>query len=249
MIFRDLFSDRARLYSKYRPEYPDSLFEWVAGLVPNHKSVWDCATGSGQAAKGLARFFEHVIATDASAEQIAQAEPNPKIEYRIADSSSSGLADHSVDMVTVAQALHWLDLDAFYAEARRVVRPGGAVVIWGYGDPILETESLQKILHAFNRGTIEEFWMPERMILLERYAKVPFPFREVETPEMDLEREWTLPELAGYLRTWSATANYVKQKLVDPIPELESKLAEYWGKSERRRLVRWPLHIRAGYAD
>jgi SAM-dependent methyltransferase len=197
----------------------------------------------------LARYFERVIATDASAEQIAQAEPDPKVQYRVADSASSGLADNSMDMVTVAQALHWLDLKAFYAEATRVALPGGAVVIWGYGDPILETEPLQKTLHAFNRGTIEEFWMPERLILLERYAKIPFPFREIETPQMDLEREWTLSELVGYLRTWSATANYVKQKRIDPIPGIESKLAKDWGEKERRRLIRWPLHIRAGYAD
>ena len=249
MTFRDLFSERARLYSKYRPEYPEALFEWIAGLIPDHETVWDCATGSGQAAKGLARHFDRVIATDASAEQIAEAEPDPKIEYRVADSSSSHLPDHSVDMVTVAQALHWLDLDAFYTEARRVVKPGGAVVIWGYGDPVLETEPLQKILHGFNRGTLEEFWMPERLMLLEGYAKVPFPFREIETPQMNLKREWTLSELAGYLRTWSATANYVKQKHLDPIPEVESRLAEHWGENERRRPVRWPLHIRAGYAD
>lgn len=249
MTFRDLFSERAKLYSKYRPDYPDALFEWVSGIVSNHNSVWDCGTGSGQAAKGLARYFDRVMATDASAEQIANAEPDPKIEFRVADSSSSDLPDQSVDMVTVAQALHWFDLDPFYAEAKRVVRPGGAVVIWGYGDPVLETAPLQEILHAFNRGTIEEFWMPERRILLERYEKVAFPFREIETPQMDLEREWNLSELTGYLRTWSATANYLKQTRVDPIPEVESKLAEHWGENERRRLIRWPLHIRAGYAD
>lgn len=249
MSFKDLFSERAKLYSKYRPEYPEELFEWVSGLVENHDAVWDCATGSGQAAKGLARYFDRVIATDASAEQIGQAEADAKIEYRVADSSSSGLPDRSVDMVTVAQALHWLDLDKFYSEARRVVRPGGAVVIWGYGDPVLETQPLQEILHAFNRGTIEDFWMPERQILLDGYAKVLFPFREIKTPAMNLEREWTLTELAGYLRTWSATANYVKQTGTDPILVVESALAERWGENERRRLVRWPLHIRAGYAD
>ncbi|MGZ3710078.1 MAG: class I SAM-dependent methyltransferase [Bdellovibrionota bacterium] len=249
MTFKDLFSERAKLYSKYRPEYPEKLFEWINTLVETHDSAWDCATGSGQAAKGLASYFTRVIATDASEEQLAQAAKDPRIEYRVADASSSGLPDHSVDMVTVAQALHWLDLDSFYAEARRVVKPGGAVVIWGYGDPILETEQLSGILNEFNRGKIEEFWMPERMILLDRYAKVPFPFREVQVPVMNLEREWTLGELSGYLRTWSATANYIKKTGEDPIPAVTAALSEHWGESKRRRLVRWPLHIRAGYAD
>lgn len=249
MSFKDLFSERAKLYSKYRPEYPEALFEWVAGVAASHKAVWDCATGNGQAAKGLARYFDRVIATDASAEQISQAEPDSKIEYRVANAAGSGLPDGSVDMVTVAQALHWFDFDAFYAEARRVLKPGGAIVVWGYGDPILETEPLEKILHAFNRGTLEEFWMPERHIVLDRYSTVPFPFREIAHPEMNIEHEWSLPELIGYVRTWSATANYVKKTGLDPIPEIESRLTQHWGENERRRLIRWPLHIRAGYAD
>jgi SAM-dependent methyltransferase len=249
MTFKDLFSDRAKLYSKYRPEYPDALFEWVSGVVPNHKAVWDCATGSGQAAKGLAKYFDRVIATDASAEQIAQAEQSPKIEYRVADASDSGLPDHSVDMVTVAQALHWFDLDTIYSEAKLVVRPGGALVVWGYGDPVLDSEPLEKILHTYNRGTIEEYWMPERQIILDGLKTVPFPFREIETPGMHLEKDWSLPDLIGYVRTWSATANYIKQTKSDPVPAIESALAEHWGGNENRRLGRWPLHIRAGYAD
>ncbi len=249
MVFKDHFSDRAKLYSQYRPEYPEALFQWASSLVPDHKTVWDCATGNGQAAKGLARHFDLVIATDASAEQISHAEPDPRIEFRVATADASGLPDRSVDMVTAAQALHWLDLDSFYAEVRRVLKPGMAIVIWGYGDPVLEIEPLQKILQGFNRGTLEEYWRPERLTLLERYANVPFPFREIPTPEMNLEREWTLAEFTGYLRTWSATANYIKQTKADPIPDVESALAGDWGANERRRFIRWPLHIRAGYAD
>ena len=209
--------------------------------------MWDCATGSGQAAKALSEIFERVVATDASAGQISQAVREHNVEYRVATASASGLPDRSVNMVTVAQALHWLDLDTFYAEVRRVLSPDGALVIWGYGDPVMETQPLEQIVDAYNRGTIEDYWMPERLILLERYAKVAFPFREIETPTLNLERHWTLPELVGYLRTWSATANYIKKTGTDPIPTVESALAEHWGGKENRRLVRWPLYIRAGY--
>jgi len=247
MTFKDLFSERAKLYSQFRPEYPAELFEWIRGLVHRHDAVWDCATGSGQAARALTEIFTRVIATDASAEQIGQAIPSDGIEYRVATASDSGLPDRSVNMVTVAQALHWLDLDTFYTEVRRVLRPDGALVIWGYGDPVMETEPLEQIVHAYNRGTIEDYWMPERIILLGRYAKVAFPFREIETPTLKLERHWTLPELVGYLRTWSATANYIKKTGTDPIPSIDAALAEHWGEKENRRLVRWPLHIRAGY--
>lgn len=249
MTFKDLFSERASYYSRYRPDYPEALFTWISGVVSDHRTVWDCATGNGQAAKGLARFFGRVIATDASADQIGHAEPDPKIEYRVANASQSGLHDSSVDMVTVAQALHWFDLDSFYAEARRVLRPGGAVVIWGYGDPFLDSVELDRILNDFNRGKLEEYWMPERNIVLDGYSTIPFPFREIETPSMNIERHWTLDDLIGYMRTWSATANYIRQTQTDPIPDVESSLAEQWGGKENRRLVRWPLHIRAGYAD
>lgn len=247
MTFTDLFSERAAIYAQFRPEYPGEIFDWLRGLVYRHDAVWDCATGNGQAAKALVGIFSRVIATDANAEQIAHAVPVDGIEYRVADASDSGLPNQSVNMVTVAQALHWLDLDAFYAEARRVLTPDGALVIWGYGDPVMETEALDLIVNAYNRGTIEDYWMPERTILLERYANVTFPFREIETPTLTLERRWTLWELVGYLRTWSATANYIKKTGTDPIPAVEAKLAEHWGGTENRRLVRWPLHIRAGY--
>ena len=247
MNFKDLFSERASIYSRYRPDYPDALFDWIRGLVDRHDAVWDCATGSGQAAKALAQIFSRVIATDASAEQIGHAEPRDNIDYQVAPASESGLPDRSVNMVTVAQALHWFELDSFYAEVRRVLVPDGALVIWGYGDPVMETLDLEGILHHYNRGTIEDYWMPERIIVLERYANVPFPFREVATPTLHIERQWTLAELIGYVRTWSATANYIKSTGVDPVPSVEAALAKHWGGEEKRRLVRWPLHIRAGY--
>jgi SAM-dependent methyltransferase len=247
MTFTDLFSGRARLYSRYRPEYPAELFSWIATVTTRHDAVWDCATGNGQAARDLARVFEKVIATDASAEQIRNALPGERIEYRVANASESGLPDASMTMVTVAQALHWFDLDSFYAEVNRVLEPGGAIVIWGYGDPVMETDSLEKIVHELNRGTLEKYWRPQRQTLLDGYAKVPFPFTEIATPTLNLERNWTLAELAGYMRTWSATANYVKANGLDPVDAVEAVLGKQWGGAERRRLIRWPLYVRAGY--
>ncbi|HEX4936896.1 MAG TPA: class I SAM-dependent methyltransferase, partial [Gemmatimonadaceae bacterium] len=131
--FNDLFSEHAATYVAARPEYPDELYRFVVGLAPGRELAWDCATGNGQAARDLARYFERVIATDASAAQIEHAAPVPNVEYRVATAESSGLADRSVQLVTVAQALHWLDLDAFYAEVRRVTVPGGVLAAWSYG--------------------------------------------------------------------------------------------------------------------
>lgn len=246
MTFKDHFSQRAALYAVYRPSYPDALFAFLATLTNDHSLALDCGTGNGQAAIGLAAHFDRVVATDPSAAQIRNATPNSKIEYRVATADSSGMPDRSVNLVTAAQALHWFDTPRFFAEAKRILVADGAIAVWGYGDPILDTATLDKILHAFNRGMLEPYWNPERNILLQGYATVPFPFAEVAAPPLELKMRWTLPELAGYLRTWSATANYVKQNEIDPVIEIEKALSEHWGAPNTPRLIRWPLYIRAG---
>jgi SAM-dependent methyltransferase len=194
----------------------------------------------------LANHFQRVIAIDPSADQIRRATPNPRIEYRVASAESTGVPDAFVDLVTAAQSLHWFDPAAFFSEARRVLAPGGAIAVWGYGDPILDSESLNRTLHAFNRGMLEPYWHPERKLLLAGYQTIPFPFDKLAVPAMELEARWTLAELAGYLRTWSATARYVAERGVDPVVDVEQSLSREWGDPREPRLVRWPLYIRAG---
>jgi hypothetical protein len=249
MEFKDHFSARAELYSRYRPHYPDALFSWVASLSPRHGLAWDCATGSGQAVEGLAKHFDKVVATDASEKQISMAQPHSGVEYRVARAEASGLAAESVDLVTVAQAIHWFDRDSFYEEVKRVANPPAAIAIWGYGDPVIDDARVHDIVHAYNRGTIESYWKPERDLILAGLRTIEFPFREVEPPQMMLECRWTLNELAGYFRTWSATAAYVAQHGADPVDEVEARLREVWGGDEKRRLIQWPLYIRAGLID
>ena len=246
MTFKDYFSERAELYAAYRPLYPDTLFDFLAGLTREHRAVLDCGTGNGQAAVGLAAHFDRVIATDPSFAQLRRATRHKRIEYRVARAESSGLPPRSVDLVTAAQALHWFEPSTFFDEATRVLVPGGVVAIWGYGDPILDSPPLHEMLHEFDRGLLEPYWFPERKILLDGYKTVPFPFDEVSVPALDLEMRWTLPELAGYLRTWSATARFAGEHGFDPVVRLERSLAEHWDAPDFRRRVRWPLYLRAG---
>jgi SAM-dependent methyltransferase len=249
MEFKDHFSARAVLYSQFRPRYPDELFNFIGGLCSEHRRVWDCATGSGQAAVGLAGVFDRVIATDASEKQISMAQPHPSIEYRVASAYESGLEDSSVDAITVAQAIHWLDHDRFYEEVRRVLRPDGVIAVWGYGDPVIDDDRIHQMVHGYNRGTIESFWRPERDIILGGLRTIPFPFREVDPPPLTMERLWTLPELAGYMRTWSATAAYAEAHGFDPVQRVESELGQIWGDPDARHTISWPLFIRAGYLE
>lgn len=249
MTFRDHFSRQAALYSTFRPTYPPELFEFIAALAPARHRAWDCATGSGQAAVALAAFFDEVLATDASAEQIDHAEPHPKVRYAVANAASSGIEPRAVDAITVAQALHWLDLDDFYAESRRVLVKGGVIAAWGYGDPVIDDPEIDAVVHSFNRGTLEQYWPPQRDVLLAGYESLPFPFREIEAPPLRLEQRWTLSQLIGYFRTWSATNRYIAERGSDPVPEVEKALATKWGGEQKTRLVTWPLHFRVGFAD
>ncbi|HEY6066574.1 MAG TPA: class I SAM-dependent methyltransferase, partial [Thermoanaerobaculia bacterium] len=177
--FPDHFSGVAGAYAEHRPRYPDRLFEWVAGLAPRRELAWDCATGNGQAALGLADHFERVIATDASPAQIAAAVPHPRVEYRVAPAESSGLAAESADVVTVGQALHWFDRPAFYAEVRRVLRPGGVLAAWTYGHCLLGDPSADAAMRRFYSETVGPCWPPERALVDEGYRSIELPFEEI----------------------------------------------------------------------
>ncbi|HEU4566222.1 MAG TPA: class I SAM-dependent methyltransferase [Gemmatimonadaceae bacterium] len=246
MSFKDHFSRLAARYAVHRPTQPLEVVHWVAGLAPRHDVAWDCATGSGQAAVGLASHFARVIATDASEAQVAHATRHPRITYHVAPAEASGIAGGTVDLVTVAQAAHWLDLEAFYGEVRRVAAPGAVLALWAYGDARLDEPALDEALRRFSGETVGPYWPPERRLVDEEYRTIRFPFAEERAPAFTLERRWTLAELAGYLRTWSATARYHEARGRDPVLALEEELAALWGDPSAPRLVRWPIALRAG---
>ena len=121
VTFKDYFSGHSQDYDQYRPHYPDELFFHLSHLTEQHNRAWDCATGTGQAARHLAKYYQNVIATDASDKQVSQATELKNVRYATAPAEHSGIEDHSIDLITVAQALHWFDLDAFANEANRIL--------------------------------------------------------------------------------------------------------------------------------
>jgi SAM-dependent methyltransferase len=208
--------------------------------------VWDCACGNGQATVELAERFDRVVATDASREQIASAKPQFKVEFRVAPAEESGLLDESVGMVTVAQALHWFDLDRFYAEARRVLKPGGVLAVWAYGINEVEGESVNQLVQDFYSNIVGPYWPPERMLVESGYRTIPFPFAEVTPPSFRMEAQWTLEQLLGYFSTWSATNRFIKATGRNPIEPLMEALSRIWGDASASRLVVWPMSMRIG---
>ncbi len=244
--FQDHFSAKSDAYARYRPDYPAELFAWLRSLVTAPRRAWDCATGNGQAALGLASHFDEVIATDASARQLAQATPHPRVRYAVATAEESGLESSSVDLVTVAQAAHWFDLDRFYAEARRVLRADGALVLWSYSVCTVNAE-IDRVIAHFYVDVVGPYWPPDRAAVDDHYRSLPFAFRELETtPAVWMEKSWSLDDLLGYLGTWSASQGYVRARGEDPLPALRLRLEPSWGEPAARRAVRWPVHIRAG---
>jgi len=243
--FKDHFSSASDRYAAYRPDYPAALFAWLAGQCAERDTAWDCATGSGQAARGLAPHFRQVVATDASAEQICHAGHHPAIDYRVAPAEASGLADRCIDLVTVAQAAHWFDLSAFYAEAARVLKAGGAIAVWGYGRMLLPGE-MDAPFQRFYAETVGPYWPAERALIDDAYRRLDFPFMEIEAPAFAIEVAWTLPRLLDYLSTWSAVKRYQAARGHDPLPPLLAELAPLWGDPETARALQWPLFLRAG---
>jgi SAM-dependent methyltransferase len=242
MKFKDHFSGHAVEYAKFRPHYPDELFEYLASISPRHELAWDCATGNGQAAVGLARHFDSVIATDASAQQIASAELNDRISYRVAPAEASGIDSASVDLTLVAQALHWFDIDRFFTEAKRVLKENGVLAISSYNVLQIDPE-MDAIICEFYRETTGPFWPPERDLVETDYKDIKFPFAELSPTRFEMRERWNLHQLAGYLRTWSATQKFIVARGFDPVDSVAEELGRVWKDPEEVREIKWPLHL------
>ncbi|MCL2658011.1 MAG: class I SAM-dependent methyltransferase [Betaproteobacteria bacterium] len=242
----DLFSPLARDYALFRPRYPRSLYDYLLAYVPQRKLAWDAGCGSGQAAFDLAEYFEHVVGSDMSECLIAAAPAHPKIEWRVGSVAASGLADDSVDLITCAQSLHWFPLDAFYAEARRVLAPKGVIAAWTYSNVEVEGTEVDAVVQEFRTQTLGAYWTPERRHVDTQYTELDFPFTEIPAPPYTLSVGWTLAQLLGYLQSWSATGRYIAMHGDDPTQAVARELTSLWGHPQSVREVSWALTLRIG---
>ena len=241
----DHFSPVAASYAACRPRYPEQLFDYLAALAPRRTLAWDCAAGTGQATLPLASRFETVVATDISISMLEQAPRHPRVDYRGVPAQASGLPTASVDLVTVAQALHWLDTDLFYEEAARVLIRGGVLAVWSYATPYLDSATLQRELSRFCGEVVGPYWPAGRRHVEAGYRTLRFPFPELDPPAFAMEEQWRLARLIGYIGTWSATQRFREVVGRDPVRDLERALAPHWDPSSTQR-VRWRLTVRVG---
>ncbi len=244
MSRNDHFSAFAATYSSYRPTYPDELFAEIADLAPEHRHAWDCATGTGQAAVSLAEHFDYVTATDVGAGMIEHATPHPKITYAVGSAEVPQFVDDSVDLITVAMALHWFKRDLFWLTCRRVLKPNGVLAYWGYGLPEIDP-AIDAVTQNYHDEKVGRFWPADRGPLMNMYADIKPPADRIMAKNFVMEAEWELENLVGMLDSWSATHRAREETKHDPIPTVAALLSVIWGDRRTKRTVRWPLKLHA----
>ncbi|TZG25169.1 class I SAM-dependent methyltransferase [Sphingomonas montanisoli] len=243
--FKDHFSGHAAAYATHRPTYPAALADWLAEQTPARETALDCGCGNGQLSILLADRFERVVATDASAQQIASAVAHPRVDYRVAPAEASRLPDASVDLITVAQAAHWFDLDTFYAEVLRVARPGAVLALITYVNVITDAP-ISAVVDRFYGPILDDYWQPERRHVEAGYQDLPFPFEEYDPPKLAIELDWNLAGLIGYIESWSATKAFERAGHGDRIEQFRRDVAAVWGNPNHTRHMHWPLLMRVG---
>ncbi len=245
--FKDYFSSKSTDYANYRPHYPRSLAEELAKLCRTTNVALDCGCGSGQLSVLLADYFDDVIATDASSQQIENAEHHAKVTYKVAPAENSPVADKSVDLVTIAQAAHWVDLKKFYADAKRALKPDGVLTLISYQNATFENLQCNRIIMDFYGNTLEKYWPPERRHVESGYQTLEFPFHEIDFPQLHIETDWNFYQAFGYFTTWSAFKAFEAEGGTTEIDAFKEKLMAAWGDPETTQKMRWPLKVRAAY--
>lgn len=243
--FQDRFGAQADAYRQFRPSYPPRLFAALAAAGNAHELAWDCATGSGQAALPLARFYESVLATDASSKQLSHAANADAVYFVQARAEAPCLKPASVDLLVVAQALHWFNLPTFFPVAKTALKPGAVFAAWTYNLMTVD-DAINPLLNDFYHNTLGAHWSGKRRLVESGYADITLPFDKLELGEFAMAASWSLNQLCGYLSTWSALQHYKDTKGEDPLPHLRTQLLQVWGAKDAARHVSWPLSIKAG---
>lgn len=245
--FKDYFSKHAGEYSKYRPNYPEELFSYLSSLTEEHSLAWDCACGNGQASIELARYYDNIIATDASSSQIANAIPHPNINYYTALAEESGIENNCADLITAATAIHFFANDKFYSEVKRILKKNGVIAVWNYAHSDISPE-VNNVLQKFAYNNLEKYWPEETVASWNFEENIQFPFKRIQTPEFYMTAEWKLEELINYIFTWSAVQNFIKAENTNPVESIENELIKAWGNDNSVKKIKWKLNMKIGTA-
>lgn len=240
----DQFSKQSKAYATFRPTYPEDLYQFIFKHLRNKTTAWDCATGNGQVAQYLAKHFEKVYATDLSQQQIDHAFLSDNIRYSVSKAEKTNFPDAFFDLITVGQALHWIDTNLFYNEVKRTARPGALLAVWGYA-LLSVNPAIDKLFLEFYHNIVGPYWDAARRLVEQQYATIPFPFEQITAPPFQLTVQWTPEQFAGYLTSWSATQNYIRANGIDPVPDFMERMLTVWKPGENKT-VTFPLFMKLG---
>jgi SAM-dependent methyltransferase len=241
---KDYFSDQSKAYAAFRPTYPEDLYQFIFKHLTNRSCAWDCATGNGQVATYLSRFFDVVYATDISRQQLKHAVPGKNIYYSLAAAEDPGFEKNKFDLIAVAQAMHWFDLPSFYKEVDRLTRPGGLLAVWGYALLSIDAR-IDELFLDFYHNTVGPFWDEARKLVENHYRDMAFPFDQIPCPDFQMSFLWTPDQFKGYLSSWSATQKYIQVRGVDPLQDFNKELIKFWKPGESKQ-VTFPLFMKLG---
>lgn len=239
------FGEQSANYLQFRPDYPQALYTYLIQLVKERECAWDCGTGNGQAAVKLAEYFNTVIATDINQEQLNAAINKNNIHYLCCAAEKTDIASASVDLITVAQALHWFNLEKFYQEVRRVSKPQGMIAAWCYALGKLN-HKMDALITTLYSDILNHYWPKERRYIDEEYQTLFFPFEKKATPQFHIEKAMDFNQLIGYLNTWSAVKEYQKINQANPIDIIYSDLQKTWGNATAQHTMHWPIYLLVG---
>ena len=242
---KDLFSVQANAYAKYRPTYPKELFEYIIGFVHKKKCAWDCATGNGQAATVLAGYFQQVDATDISEAQIKNAVQKANVHYQVSPAEQTPFANNSFDLITVAQAYHWLNWKTFHDEATRVGKQDAVIAIWGYNLFHCDDDTINGIIHHFYYNLVHQYWDKERRHLEHAYQTVDFDFAPLPSKDFEIVCRWSKEAFMGYLSSWSTVQHYIQHHGTSPLLLIQNNVDDEWPQNEIKEF-RFPLFLKLG---
>lgn len=246
MSYMDHFGKQSSAYLQFRPDYPDKLYHYLSTVAFEHQLAWDCGTGNGQAAIKLADHFTKVVGSDLNQKQLDVALKKANIDYHCWPAGKTEFKNHSVDLITVAQALHWFKFDEFYREVRRVSKDNGIIAAWCYplGKINEEVDVVIKKLYANILGNA--YWPKERHYIDDGYQTIPFPFHKIQPPNFIIEKPMDFTQLMGYLNTWSAVKEYQRINQDNPINLIYHELQTAWGDPSKHHTMQWPIHLLVG---
>ncbi len=249
-------------YARSRPDYPPEVAGFLASAAPGAARggvVVDVGCGTGQFTRQLAARFPAVVGVDPSIGQLAHAPRGDGAAFVCGAAERLPVASGCAALITAAQAAHWFDLPAFWGEVRRVAADGAVVALVTYGlmrlgGPDSETaapadphvRALAERFDAFYFDGIGPYWPPERAHVADGYARIAVPFEEVPAPGSVIRREWTLAQVLGYVRTWSAVRVAEERGEAGLVEAFADEMAALWGDPAARVPVEWPVTMRVG---